>query len=168
MSGWRSPMPGCPKCPITPHSDNFRRCLEDVRRCLEVRKCENAEISGWKRIWGQGLVDVKDTWINFHRTKFHENRWLKICTHPESAGLAHEKCTVYSRNWVKKVTNPAPRKKKVHGWCTDGSRFWEKFVQILTIIYPQIATEPRPRRDLGEEHNTVKILWGADFFSGLK
>ena len=41
-------------------------------------------------------------------------------------------------------------------WCTDGAQFWEKFVQILTIIYPQIATEPGPRRDLGEEHNTMQ------------
>ena len=46
----------------------------------------------------------------------------------------------------------------MHGWCTDGAQFTPKFVQILTIIYPQIATEPGPRRDLGEEHNTVQNI----------
>ena len=152
---------------LTPHSDNFRRCLEDVRRCQDVRECENARISGWKRIRGLGLVDVQDTWINFHRTKFHENRWLKICTHTESAWPTHEKCTVCARVWVKKVTNPAPRIFMMHGWCTDGARFWEKSVQILTIIYPQIATEPGPRRDLGGEHNTVQnylMSWSDNRF----
>ena len=39
---------------------------------------------------------------------------------------------------------------------TDGARFTPKFVPNLKIIYPQIATEPGPRRDLGEEHNTVQ------------
>ena len=43
-----------------------------------------------------------------------------------------------------------------HGGCTYASRITPGFVQILTIIYPQIATKPGPRRDPGNEHNTVQ------------
>ena len=43
-----------------------------------------------------------------------------------------------------------------HGGCTDAPRITPEFVQILTIIYPQIASKPGPRRDPGEEHNTVQ------------
>ena len=43
-----------------------------------------------------------------------------------------------------------------HERVTDAPRITPGFVQILTIIYPQIATKPGPRRDPGKEHNTVQ------------